>query len=53
LEELSLKLIVNERLEKDKTMMIGSLELFEVSEDEEAIEVQKRIDVGLLIALIP
>jgi hypothetical protein len=34
-------------------MMIGSLELFEVSEDEEAIEVQKRIDVGLLIALIP
>jgi len=34
-------------------MMIGSVELFEVSEDEEAIEVQKRIDVGLLIALIP
>jgi len=34
-------------------MMIGLVELFEVSEDEKAIEVQKRIDVGLLIALIP
>lgn len=44
---------MNERLERDKTMMIGLVELFEVSEDEEAIEVQKRIDVGLLIALIP